>query len=63
MTKLLAGRQKDIEDVRGVLSERGSTLNLSQIRMTLVLLEDALGLSGLMPVFDAELGRWQRTGQ
>lgn len=63
VTKLLAGREKDIEDVRGVLSERGSALDVNQIRTTVAMLEDALGQSDLMPVFDAELGRWQRTGQ
>jgi len=63
VTKLLAGREKDLEDVRGVLSERGSALDVTQIRTTLGLLEDALGQSDLMPVFDHELGRWQRFGQ
>lgn len=63
VTKLLAGREKDIEDVRGVLSERGSTLDITQIRTTVALLEGALGQSDLMPVFDAELDRWQRTRQ
>jgi len=61
VTKLLAGREKDIEDLRGVLSERGSGLDVDQIRTTLQLLEDALGQSDLMPVFDAELARWQRS--
>ncbi len=61
VTKLLAGREKDIEDVRGVLSERGSALDVNQIRTTLGLLEGALGQSDLMPVFDAELDRWQRS--
>lgn len=63
VTKLLAGRDKDIEDVRGVLSERGSALDVNQIRTTIALLEDALGQSDLMPVFDAEFSRWERTGQ
>lgn len=63
VTKLLAGREKDIEDVRGVLSERGSALDVDQIRTTVALLEDALGQSDLMPVFDAELNRWRRTSQ
>jgi hypothetical protein len=49
--------------VRGVLSERGTSLDLNQIRMTVALLEGALGQSDLMPVFDAELSRWQRQCQ
>lgn len=63
VTKLLAGREKDLEDVRGVLSERGATLDVSRIRTTLELLEDALGQSDLIPVFDDELRRWQRSGR
>lgn len=63
VTKVLAGREKDIEDVRGVLSERGATLDVDRIRQTFRLLEDALGQSDLMPVFDDQLGRWQRSGQ
>ena len=31
VTKLLAGREKDIDDVRGVLAERGATLNMSRV--------------------------------
>ncbi len=63
VTKLLAGRAKDIDDVRGVLSERGSSLDLGRIRTTLGLLEDALGQSDLMPILDDELSRWQRSVQ
>ena len=63
VTKLLAGREKDLEDVRGVLSERGSALDVEQIRTTLGWLEDALGQSDLLPIFDAELGRWQRSAR
>lgn len=59
VTKLLAGREKDIEDVRGVLAERGAGLDVSQIRTTLALLEGALGQSDLTPLFDAEFSRWQ----
>ncbi|MEZ5292510.1 MAG: nucleotidyltransferase [Vicinamibacterales bacterium] len=60
VTKLLAGREKDIEDVRGVLSERGTDLDVDQIRSTLRLLEGALGQSDLTPAFDAEIARWRR---
>ena len=60
VTKILAGRGKDIEDVRGVLSERGAQLDIDRIRVTLSLLEDALGQSDLRPAFDEELTRWGR---
>jgi hypothetical protein len=58
-TKILAGRPKDIEDVRSILRERRSTLDLDSIRSTLALLEEALGQSDLRPVFERELEREQ----
>lgn len=61
VTKLLAGREKDIDDVRGVLVERGRTLDVASIRATLKLLEDALGQSDLTPALDRELDRWRRS--
>lgn len=63
VTKLLAGREKDIDDVRGVLSERGAALDVARIRTTLGLLEDALGQSDLTPMLERELARWRRSGQ
>jgi hypothetical protein len=57
VTKILAGRAKDIEDVRGVLAERGSRLRLDQIRTTLTMLEEALGQSDLLRVFETEVAR------
>jgi len=55
VTKLLAGRPKDIDDVRGILRERARELNLDQIRSILELLEEALGQSDLLHPFEAEL--------
>jgi len=60
VTKILAGRPKDLDDVRGVLLERLDRLDLGSIQKTLALLEDALGVSDLIPVFDAELARARR---
>jgi len=57
VTKILAGRSKDLDDVRGILNERGERLDLDQIRETLDLLEQALGQSDLRPQFEAELRR------
>jgi hypothetical protein len=42
-TKILAGREKDLEDVRSVLRERQDMLDLDLIRTTLTSLEEALG--------------------
>lgn len=58
-TTILAGRAKDIDDVRGVLSERGERLDVARIRETLGLLEQALGQSDLLPVLDDEIRRWR----
>lgn len=59
VTKILAGRAKDLEDIRGVLAERGSELRMDQIRETLTMLEAALGQSDLRPMFDGEVTSWQ----
>jgi len=55
ISKVLAGRPKDREDVRGILRERSSNLDIRRIRETLQLLEEALGQSDLLPAFEDEL--------
>ena len=60
VTKILAGRPKDVEDVRGILLERLAQLDLETVRATLGLLEAALGQSDLQPAFEAELARARR---
>lgn len=57
ITKVLAGRPKDVEDIRGVLYLRATSLDLGYIRRTLTAIEDALGQSDLRPLFEAELLR------
>lgn len=57
VTKVLAGRTKDLEDVAGILRERRSRLDVSRIRSTLRLLEEALGQSDLVRAFEALLDR------
>jgi hypothetical protein len=59
VTKILAGRSKDIEDIRGVLAERGTQLDLGRVRTVLEMLEQALGQSDLVPLFEAERARWR----
>jgi hypothetical protein len=51
-TKILAARPQDVLDVRGILAERASSLDLARIRDVLGALEDALGQSDLMPLFE-----------
>jgi len=53
--KVLAGRPKDVDDVRGILRERGSALNLAQIRGTLRMLEEALSRGDLLPLFEEQI--------
>jgi hypothetical protein len=63
VTKVLAGRPKDLEDVRGVLRARAGTLDLDYVRATLALLEQALAQSDLLPMLDAAIadaGRFTR---
>lgn len=52
ITKVLAGRAKDIEDVRGVTHERRASLDVDRIRSILGLLEEALSRSDLLPEFE-----------
>lgn len=57
VTKILAARPKDIEDVAGILLARGENLDVSRIRTTLTLIEQALGQSDLLVEFEAQLAR------
>jgi hypothetical protein len=50
--KILAGRDKDKEDVRAVLRAGQGSLDLDATRATLEMLEEALGQSDLTPLFD-----------
>jgi Nucleotidyltransferase of unknown function (DUF6036) len=52
VTKLLAGRPKDFEDVRGILEERLQSLDLVRLRSLLGLLEEALSRGDLTPDFE-----------
>jgi hypothetical protein len=54
VTKVLAGRAKDIEDVRGVMHEQRASLDVERVRTLLGLLEHALGQGDLLPVFETE---------
>lgn len=52
ITKVLAGRPKDIEDLRGVIHERRASLDETRVRRILRLLEEGLAQSDLLPVFE-----------
>lgn len=59
VTKLLAGRPKDVEDVRGILEERHERLDLARLRSLFHLLEEALSRSDLTPDFERLLAAAQ----
>jgi hypothetical protein len=61
ITKVLAGRPKDLEDIRGVLREQLPSLDVEAIRGTLTLLEEALSQNDLRPLFEQELSRARRS--
>jgi hypothetical protein len=52
VTKVLAGRPKDLDDARGILLARADTLDSGAVRQTLAMLESALGVSDLTPAFE-----------
>lgn len=49
VTKILAGRPRDLEDVEGIVVARAGTLDYKQIEQVLVMLESAIGQSDLLP--------------
>jgi hypothetical protein len=53
--KVLAGRPKDLEDVRAILAERHERLDLSRVRSVLGLLEQALTRSDLVTELERSL--------
>lgn len=52
VTKLLAGRPKDVEDVRSILDERLAELDLDRIRHLIDLLQQALTRSDIASLFE-----------
>jgi len=60
VTKILAGRPKDLEDVRGILLARHATLDIEHVRARLRLLEAALGQSDLLPLLDEQVASTRR---
>jgi hypothetical protein len=55
--KILAGRPKDIEDVRNLWHLHGATADRTRITQVLTMLEEALGQSDLVPVFETVADR------
>jgi hypothetical protein len=55
--KLLASRDKDREDVVAILGAQGAKLDLSLVRSTLQVLQEALGQSDLLPALEQALAK------
>lgn len=48
VSKILAGRPKDLEDVRGIFAERGAELDVGRVRRLLEAIEEALARRNLV---------------
>lgn len=55
VTKILAGRPKDLDDVRGILAAQGDALDLSRVRALLRTLEAAIDQADLLPSFEEQV--------
>jgi len=51
VTKLIAGRPKDLEDVRELVGRAGAKLDRAKVESVLVVVEDALATDELIPRF------------
>lgn len=51
VTKLIAGRPKDVEDVRELLARSGERVDRAKIEAVLALVEEALATRELVPLF------------
>jgi hypothetical protein len=58
IVKTLAGRAKDIEDIKGVLAAKRATLDVERVRTILRILETALTRGDLLPEFEKA---WEST--
>lgn len=57
IAKVLAGREKDLEDARNLWRVRARDVDPERIRRILQLLEEALGQADLVPAFEAIVRR------
>lgn len=57
VAKILAGRPKDIDDVRGIVLERRGSLDIARILDLLRLLEAGLSRGDLVSVFESQMSR------
>jgi hypothetical protein len=55
VTKVLAGRSKDLDDVQGILRTQAAAFDPERVRSLLRLLEAALDQADLVPAFEKQL--------
>jgi hypothetical protein len=60
VTKILAGRPKDLDDVEGILRAQAGSLDLGRTRSLLRALEAALGQSDLSPLLERQVAAAKR---
>jgi hypothetical protein len=60
VTKILAGRPKDLEDVQGILRAQQQTLDLDRVRTLIEALERAIDQADLLPTFEQQVRRARR---
>ncbi len=61
VTKILAGRTRDLDDIDGILRVRLKSLNLALVRRTLGELQKSIGQTDLKPLFEQRLTAIRRT--
>lgn len=62
VTKILAGRPKDLDDVQGILRAQESALDLDRIRELIRALEAAIDQADLLPCFEEQVRVARRRG-
>ena len=55
VTKILAGRPKDLDDVRGILAAQRDALDLARVRELLRAVEAAIDQADLLPCFEEQV--------
>jgi hypothetical protein len=61
--KLIAGRPKDLDDIAAVLAAHPRDLDLTLVKDTVRMVEEALGQSDLSPLFDRALASARRASR
>jgi Nucleotidyl transferase of unknown function (DUF2204) len=63
VTKILAGRPKDLDDVQGIVNAQAGALDVNRIRELIHALESAIDQRDLLPSFEEQLKLAKKRGQ